>query len=88
MSGLINDGGPAFPGQAYGADGLPASSCEEGMSLRDYIAIKAMQGILAGPCSRDRVPASEWFDIPEQAYKLADLMLKSHLATNGGGVES
>lgn len=37
----LEDGGPAFPIMAGGAD-LP------GMSLRDYFAAKALQGILAG----------------------------------------
>lgn len=50
------------------------------MTLRDYLAAKALQGILAGPCSRDSVGMKEWFDIPEQAYRLADAMLKARKA--------
>lgn len=46
-----------------------------GMSLRDYFAAHAMQGILSGPCSRENVGMSEWFDIPAVAYQLADAML-------------
>lgn len=43
-----------------------------GMTLRDYFAAKAMQGILA--CESDSgVPA---FDIAEFAYAQADAMLK------------
>ena len=46
-----------------------------GMSLRDYFAAKALVGILSGPASREGVPMKEWFDIPEQAYRLADAMM-------------
>lgn len=59
----INDGGRAFPrtSDAYGP--------EFGMSLRDYFAAKAMQGVL---CS-----GSQWPDqkIAELAYAMADAML-------------
>jgi hypothetical protein len=50
---------------------------QDGMTLRDYFAAAALQGILAGPCSRDGVPVSEWSDVPHQAYRLADAMLKA-----------
>ena len=38
-----NDGGPAFPTQ---------NGCrsDQGMSLRDYLAGQALQGILSNPC--------------------------------------
>lgn len=39
----LGDGGPAFPGSPTLID--PA----EGMSLRDYFAAKALQGLLANP---------------------------------------
>ena len=42
MAEKINDGGPAFP-EAYVPDGSDPSS---GMTLRDYFAAKAMQGLL------------------------------------------
>lgn len=38
-----NDGGPAFPGQRYGSDGMPSCDAEDGMSLRDYFAIHGPQ---------------------------------------------
>lgn len=75
------DGGPAFPVETYGdGRGLqtgPSSGWETGMSLRDYFAAKALLGILSGPASREGVQMKEWFDIPEQAYKLADAMLQA-----------
>jgi hypothetical protein len=59
-----NTGGPAFP-VAYGG------GCIEGMTLRDYFAAKAMQGMLACPGSI-RVD-----DDANLAYKMADAMLKA-----------
>jgi len=53
----INDGGPAFPGQWY--DFQPCTGDQvvreqwSGMSLRDYFAAKAMQGLLAAQALRD-----------------------------------
>lgn len=68
----INDGGPAFPVQesmiSSGSEGVPASS---GMSLRDYFAAKAMQGICAIPTSANMEVAS----ISKSAYLMADAML-------------
>ena len=67
----IDDGGAAFPNE-YG------NSVRErnGMSLRDYFASQAMQGICA---SRDEAGTLiehgyEW--IASEAYRIADAMLK------------
>jgi hypothetical protein len=59
-----NTGGSAFPA-------LYAGNGTEGMTLRDYFAAKAMQGLLASE-----------FDAPSdkfaaKAYALADAMLKA-----------
>jgi len=61
-----NTGGPAFPGATY--DGPFA-----GMSLRDFFAAKAMQGLVANDidCSPEQVP-----HIVASAYVMADAMLK------------
>lgn len=45
------------------------------MTLRDWFAGQILNGVLAGPCSRDGASLSEWNDIPAHAYRLADLML-------------
>jgi hypothetical protein len=47
-----------------------------GMTLRDYFAAKAMQGILSDPRNDDVRPSyvSEW------AYKIADAMMKAREA--------
>lgn len=43
-----NDGGPAFPAWELSGAGNPEMTCF-GMTLRDYFAAKAMQGMLAYP---------------------------------------
>jgi len=64
-----NDGGPAFPttedhGLNYGMFG---------MTLRDYFAAKAMQGLIASLVEGEDFTerGTEW------AYKVADAMLKA-----------
>jgi hypothetical protein len=66
---------PAFPQFVLSNNGTYA---EGGMTLRDYFAAKAMQGILAGLLAygRDIV----WDQIAEDAYKQADAMLKAREA--------
>lgn len=64
----INDGGPAFP-----IPGLQDDADFNGMSLRDYFAAKAMQGICANPDTWGlMVP-----QISERAYMMADAMLRA-----------
>ena len=61
------DGGPAFP-STISDDGLHVG----GMSLRDYFAAKAMQGLMASPADPESMEvAAKW------SYKLADAMLKA-----------
>lgn len=69
---MKDDGGAAFPISRENEAWFNV-----GMSLRDYFAAQALLGILSGPASREGVPMKEWFDIPEQAYKLADAMLEA-----------
>lgn len=75
-----NDGGPAFPC----IDGS-ANYHQIGMSLRDYFAAKAMQGLL---CNSEveryrqtidgRVSESRQIEaISQMCYEMADAMLKS-----------
>ena len=61
-------GGPAFPWTADRAD----RGDVPGMTLRDYFAAKAMQGICAGLKSGDNVE-----HLPTFAYLMADAMLKA-----------
>lgn len=64
----INDGGPAFPLQSIGPEFQPGYS---GMTLRDYFAAAALQGLLCnggGP---------SWDGDAKNAYQAADAMLKA-----------
>ena len=69
-----NDGGPAFPiwqeGMSVGTDAGP------GMSLRDYFAAKALQGMLCNGFlpARFTKDTADW-DYVKAAYALADAML-------------
>jgi hypothetical protein len=68
----INTGGPAFPIDAHES----ADRCiYTGMTLRDYFAIKALQGILTATLT----PSTVWSQdaAAETAYNVADAMLKA-----------
>jgi hypothetical protein len=64
-----NTGGPAFPKTPFIEIGTP----QNGMTLRDYFAAKAIQGICASG------PTHEWSNsrLAAEAYDLADAMLKA-----------
>ena len=54
-------------------------SFNQGMTLRDYFAAKAMQGLLAsGWCAdaRELAPGHGEGDVAVDAYRMADAMLK------------
>jgi hypothetical protein len=59
-------GGPAFPWGAGFA----------GMTLRDYFAAKAMQGMLANPKLQEQILKVGQSWIEESAYAVADAMLE------------
>ncbi len=80
MSAPINDGGPAFPTAAtatthgFYQDGQPCMThygSRSGITVRDYFAAAALQGILA-----DGGGAS-WDDDAKNAFKASDAMLKA-----------
>jgi hypothetical protein len=65
-----NTGGPAFPStHPHGQD--------EGMTLRDYFAAKAMQGLLASLPSDTTLYDS---NVAKWSYEMADAMLKAREA--------
>lgn len=70
-----NTGGPAFPSAGLVT---PDGIAFEGMTLRDYFAAKAMQGI----CSTINQSGGEpfWNVLAGDAYKMADAMLKAREA--------
>ncbi|HBU8232619.1 TPA: hypothetical protein MDC20_003284 [Morganella morganii] len=66
-------GGAAFP-----ASGHPDMQfvAQEGMTLRDYFAAKAMQGILVN-AERNEFSFGKVDEIASKAYELADAMLRA-----------
>ena len=72
---------PAFPGVTYIS--INGEKNPEGMTLRDYFAAKALQGLLANPKLQKEILAqggclSGW--IEDSAYGFADAMLKAREA--------
>jgi hypothetical protein len=65
MNAPINDGGPAFPTPV----GIQHN---DGMTLRDYFAAAALQGMLTDSC----IQGSD-SQFAESAYSYADAMLKA-----------
>lgn len=83
MSTTIDDGGKAFPSldvyEGYDrelGDYVVTSDVETGMSLRDYFAAKAMNGIICGAVTKG-APATEWPDAAQFAYRVADAMISA-----------
>lgn len=91
-----NDGGPAFSGtrvvpRPYRHDDVASNYIEQpyggNVSMRDYFAAKAMQGIMSQPDgaiheserdgSFDEWQAKELFVYAKSAYAMADAMLKA-----------
>ena len=74
-----NTGGPAFP--SHGSMGEVA---HEGMTLRDYFAAKAMQGLIAHEERAKQIGSHNLGDFDERvavaAYRYASAMLKARQA--------
>ena len=82
MSNQINDGGPAFPlgptdsTMKPHADGgghmiVTHYGMESGVSIRDYFAAAALQGLMADG------GGTSWDDDAKAAYRAADAMIKA-----------
>ena len=69
-----NTGGPAFPASYYTDDGQWAK--RDGMTLRDYFAAKALQGLIGTGTERGMI----YDRVAEVAYMYADAMLKAREA--------
>lgn len=65
-----NDGGTAFPVLERGGNGLELTSL--GLSVRDYFAAAAMQGMFSNPDYTGPIN-----DITKLAYETADSMLET-----------
>jgi hypothetical protein len=78
-----NNGGSAFPIQSLKQSGEQTVDNDfnytevgqKGMSLRDYFAAKAMQGLLSSPLLANIQATSE--DLARVAYDHSDAMLKA-----------
>ena len=80
----INTGGPAF-GQVVelrcvrvdpcGAEEYEPALAQGGMTMRDYFAAKAVQGIYANPERKGTC-----VDAAERAYEVADAMIRAREA--------
>ena len=66
---------PAFPAMHY-----DLADNEHGMTLRDYFAAKAMQGMLANPKLEKQILLAGKSWIEESAWAVADAMLKTREA--------
>jgi hypothetical protein len=66
----INDGGMAFAVPAVFNEGLGVHSQEYGMTLRDYFAAKALQGMLA---HHESLTVNQ----VDVCYDIADAMIKA-----------
>ena len=85
MSNTINNGGPAFPTENARQTG-PSSWHEEGMTLRDYFAGKALPSVYSSAMD-DAANGSGLFKDPDwriglalEAYSMADAMLRAREA--------
>lgn len=77
MSAPINTGGPAFPCPTLrDEDGEVVASADQGMTLRDYFAAKALVRITAADVDGVMSPEITAF----ACYRMADAMLKAREA--------
>jgi len=89
MKSSINDGGPAFPVPSFTFTNPDGKSCTavgtNGMTLRDYFAAKAMQGLIAAPRNITEIDLDAWSrTVAPFAYLAADAMLAERAKTKGG----
>lgn len=73
MSDKRDDGGPAFPNVPDGA-GDKWQSWDVGMTLRDYFAGMALQGLCRAPGVGGN---NKFVIVSKRAYDYADAMLKA-----------
>ena len=65
---------PAFPAMHF-----DLTEHEHGMTLRDYFAAKAMQGMLANPKLQEQILKAGQSWIEESAWAVADAMMQERL---------
>ena len=72
----INDGGPAFPIPLQSGQSWQGMAPCDGMTLRDYLAAKAMQAEMT-----QGIHESDFDWMAARCYKAADAMLAARSAT-------
>lgn len=72
----IETGGPAFP-RPFSFDDQIANKehAQDGMTLRDYFAAKALQGLLS--CQSEETGFYQAKNAAQEAYAMADAMLEA-----------
>ena len=81
MAEQTKTGGPAFPRHP---EVIPRGDRDyAGMTLRDYFAARAMQGMAGSHAYCER--GWDQADLAGQAYEMADAMLKAREVKNGQG---
>lgn len=81
-------GGPAFPREDYQANGYEDNHCgtklgQEGMTLRDYFAAKAMQGMTTDIRQVSRLDGQSYATaIASMSYALADAMIAARASNS------
>lgn len=70
------NGGPAFPySGVHKGENVNQIIDSHGMTLRDYLAANAMQGMISAPMGKFKHGNS--FELTESAYRFADAMLRA-----------
>ncbi|EPQ7144209.1 hypothetical protein [Enterobacter hormaechei] len=80
--GKKNDGGFAFPMEA--TDATAWKDCNQGMTLRDYFAAKAMASIVRrwdGHSFGGGPESPQYKELAQDAYYIADAMLRAREAS-------
>jgi hypothetical protein len=72
---------PAFPNKG---DNSPENDYYDGMSLRDYFAAKAMEGIIASYSGQD-IPLPNCEHTAMEAFEYADAMLSAREVSDAKG---
>lgn len=73
---IEKDGGPAFARPySYCESAAANEHAQEGMSLRDYFAAKALQGLLS--CQSYENGFYQAKQVAQEAYAMADAMLEA-----------
>ena len=73
MNMTTNTNDKAFPSTFHNGWGEP----EKGMTLRDYFAAKAMQGMIAASGNKEGTVQYDDDCVSKNAYLMADKMLKA-----------